>query len=272
MKRSLLLSVLLLAGGPSPARSQLRPLEPLDWRVFGSATTSVRFGAGVHGGQRASLAGTRGTLTELGNFQASYRSGRIAVEAGGTLLRLFTDDTRFAAAFGGALDSEGPDRSDSGDYRVGTTILLTPESWSSTMAGVRFGARLPTTNNRVGLDRDQTDFFALVAGRSQSRGVLLTGETGIGIHGSRYPNFEQSDLFLYAVGAELPIGAFTPRLSLLGQMDWSAGQQLRANEDLAEIRAGARVGELFWVEAEVVRGLATFSPELGLLVTVGRAW
>lgn len=258
---------LLLAA--APAGSQLRPLEPAAWEVFDAGrSVSARAGVGAHADQRASLAGTEGRLVELGNFAVTWRSGRVALEAAGTVARALEDETRFAAPFGGALDAEGPERFDSGDYRLLTTVLLTPPEAGNALA-LRFGTRLPTTNNRVGLDRDQTDFFGLLAGRARAGALRVSGETGVGIYGTRYPSFEQSDLWIYAATAALPLARVTPSLSLLGQMDLSAGAPLRGNEDLAELRLGARTRGRHWVEAQVVRGLAAFSPRVGVLLAAG---
>lgn len=260
-----------LLGAASAGSAQLRPLEPVAWEVFDpAASLSVSAGFGLLQDQRASLAGTEGRLLELGNFQATWRSGRIAVEAAGTVLRVFDDRDAFAPPFGDARDEHGPRRVDSGDYRLSTAVLLTPPG-RPTAAILRFGARLPTTNNRVGLDRDQTDFFGLAGGRATVGGVRLTGETGVGIYGTRYPDFEQSDLWIYAARGELPGRRIVPSLALLGQVDLSAGDPLRGNEDLVELRAGVRVGGSRRLEVQVVHGLTAFSPSAGLLIQASYA-
>src|SRR5262245_54555033 len=144
-----------------PLSAQLRPLEPLPWDVLGQpATLHVSARSGWFDAQRASLAGTVGRLIELGEVRAVVRAGRVLLEFAGTPQRIFEDDSVFAAPAGGA---EAPPvnrrRHDSGDYRVSTVIPLFDRR---VQAVLRFGTRLPTTDNRIGLDRDQTDFFALV--------------------------------------------------------------------------------------------------------------
>jgi hypothetical protein len=254
----------------APAGAQLRPLEPTQWEVFEpGSVVALTAGGGVHWKQRAALAGTTGRLVELGNFQATWRSGRIAVEGAGTAYRFFRDESRFAPAFGGARDENGPDRHDVGDYRLATTILLTPPAQAAA-AVLRFGVRIPTTTNTVGIDRDQTDFFALVGGRVKAIRLRLTGETGVGVYGTRYPNFEQSDVLVYSLAAELPFGMVTPSVALLGQKDGTSAI-LRGNEDLSELRLGIRVGARRWAQAQLVKGLATFSPRAGVLLAAGLA-
>ena len=260
----------LTAGCAAPTAAQLRPLEPAQWEVFeGGTTVAVTAGVGVHWDQRAALAGTTGRLVELGNFQATWRSGRIAVEGAGTAYRFFRDESRFAPAFGGARDENGPDRHDVGDYRLATTVLLTPAQRPAA-AVLRFGVRIPTTTNDVGIDRDQTDFFALVGGRLIASRLRLSGETGVGVYGTRYSNFEQSDVLVYSLAAELPLGAVTPGIALMGQKDGTSAI-LRGNEDLSELRLGVRVGTRYWLKAQLVKGLETFSPRAGLLLAAGFA-
>jgi hypothetical protein len=266
--RTILLA--LAAASAAPAAAQLRPLEPAQWEVFDAGTTvAATAGGGVHWDQRAALAGTTGRLVELGNFQATWRSGRIAVEGAGTSYRFFRDESRFAPAFGGARDENGPDRHDVGDYRLATTVLLTPAQHSAA-AVLRFGVRIPTTSNQVGIDRDQTDFFALVGGRVVANRLRLSGETGVGVYGTRYPNFEQSDVLVYSLAAELPLGLVTPGAALLGQKDGTSAI-LRGNEDLSELRLGIRVGTRYWLRAQLVKGLERFSPRAGLLLAAGLA-
>ena len=169
-----------------------------------NALGSVELGGSRLFDQRASLAGTSGVLTELANFSIALRMGRVAVEAAGTGQRLFRDESRFASAYPDVASPTDNRRRDSGDYRISTAVRLTPDAYPITGV-LRFGTRLPTTDNTTGLDRDATDFFA-TAGASGSRGALvLSAEAGLGIHSTRESGFEQDDLFLYAIRAEFRV-------------------------------------------------------------------
>lgn len=268
--RSVLTILALLAQGArgTPAAAQLRPLPPSQWEILDSATVvSARMGVGVLQGQRASLAGTEGRLLELGEFAVAWRAGRIAVEGAGTLLRVFHEADTFASPYGGAEAREGGRRSDTGDYRISTLVLLTdPNRPLATV--LRFGTRLPTTDNRVGLERDQTDFYALLGGRAQSTAVRVTGEVGVGINGTREAGYEQSDVLAYAFTAVVRRGWIAPTVALVGHMDGRVGRSTRGNEELAEVRVGMRAGGRLRVEVELVRGVVPFSPAFGLLVRV----
>lgn len=261
----------VLACAPS-ARAQLRPLEPFEWRMFDAGrAVSAQVGAGWLADQRASLAGTEGTLVEAGNFRAFWRTGRVVLEAGGTVQRILDEESRFAPAEPDVAADDDGTRRDAGDYRVLTTVRLTNER-APVAAALRFGARLPTTDNTVGLDRDATDFFATIGGRTVRGRVGVQGEAGIGIFGTRERDFEQDDLLIYAVRAEYAAGAIRPMLTVLGQQVGTGHSEIRGNESLGEVRVGVRAGGRRWLMAEAVKGYTDFSPGLGLLVSAGMDW
>ena len=252
-----------------PAGAQLRPLEPIQWRMYErNSTVALKLGIARLLDQRASLAGTEGDLWEIGNFLVAWRTGRVILEAAGTAQRLFREDERFAPPYADVDPTDDGHRNDSGDYRISTAVRLTPDSWQTTGV-LRFGTRLPTTSNRTGLDRDALDFFATVGAGRAVGSFAVTGEAGLGIHTTREQRFEQDDLFLYALRAEYRRFAVVPSLSALGQMHGSSHSEIRGVEDLGELRAGLRVGSRRWVRAELVMGYETFSPATGVVVTAG---
>lgn len=254
----------------SPASAQLRPLEPIDFRSFKGAPVRVQLGVGVYADQFASLAGTRGTLWEVGDIRASIRTGRMIMEVGGTLQRRFKDEQVIAEPFGDARPAADGKRSDAGAYRVSTVLRLTALS-SATLATLRFGTRLPTTDNRVGLDRDVTDFFATVAAHTQLGRLALGAESGVSINGTRQSTYEQSDVLVYALSAEFRTNVIAPSIAVLGQQDFH-DWAVRGNEDLAELRAGLRVGAGRWVSATWVYGLTDSSPSSGVQISLGAAF
>jgi len=262
-----------LAGlGAPAARAQLRPLDPAEWRVWEEGRSVVAgVGGGVFADQRASLAGVEGRLVEGGSFTVALRTGRVAFEAGGTVQRFFRDEREFAAPVGDARPDDDGRRHDSGDYRIATVVRLTPET-APALAVLRFGTRLPTTDNKVGLDRDALDFFALLGGRVR-RGALAAGaEAGISIDGTRDPGWEQRDVLVYALAAEYAaLPGLVPTLSLVGNVPGLPDRAPRGNEDLGEVRLGVRAGGRRWVRVELVRGYTQFSPSAGVIVAAGIA-
>jgi hypothetical protein len=270
LRSTAVLPVVLLAFWVDSAPAQLRPLDPLEWRMFDAGRTwSAEAGGSWLGGQRVSLVGSEGDLVEAGNFRAFWRTGRVVLEAGGTVQRLYDEKTV-------GLDAPDPEvepdddgkRRDSGDYRVATAVRLTSER-APVLAVLRFGARLPTTDNTVGLDRDATDFFATLGGRV-ARGPLLVGaEAGVGIFGTREREFEQDDLLVYALRAEYAAGPVVPTLTVVGQQVGAGHSEIRGNESLGEVRLGLRTAGRWFVRAEYVAGFREFSPDGGVLLSIG---
>lgn len=252
-----------------PAGAQLRPLEPIPWKIFeASNVLTAELGVSRLRDQRASLAGTSGTLIELANFSLAWRTGRIAIEADGTGQRLFHEHSRFAAPYTDVEPADNDRRHDSGDYRIATSVRLTPDSFPVTGV-VRFGTRLPTTDNTTGLDRDATDFFATVGMSGDFGSLYLQGEGGLGIYATRETRFEQDDLFLYALRAEFRKGIWTPTATAVGQIHGYAHSSIRGVENLGEARVGIRFGRRQWVRVEGVKGFSRFSPSAGILLTAG---
>lgn len=263
--RARLLSILfaLLAGGVSPAVAQLRPVEPMSWDALDNGRVAVRAGAAGYVGQRASLAGTRGTLVEMGTFAAFWPLGRVVLELSGTALRVFSDDSTYARPVGGARAPDGRRRIDAGEQGVSTMVLLT-DPQASFLAGLRFGVRLPTTDDLAGLGRDRTDFFSTLGGRWLRGGLDLRAEAGIGVFGTRDPTREQVDPVLLAGAALWDAGSVRLGLWALGQHDTRRGEPLRGTEDLGEVRLSAETTGRPHLRVVVVRGFARHSPALGL--------
>ena len=248
--------------------AQLRPLEPVPAEVFAPRRSLLaEAGVGRLHEQRASLAGTTGALRENGNLRLVWRDGRFGLELAGTVRRSFRDGERFAPPHS-SVHREGPDRADSGDYRVGTLLHLTGTDRPAGLI-LRFGTRLPNSDDGVGLDRDRTDFYATLAGRLLLRGLALTAEGGLGIFGTHDPEFEQSDPLLYSLVAEQTAGPATLHAAFLGHRSGFGGWVQRGNETLSELRTGVRVGDRFSVQILRVVGLAEFSPASGWLLSGG---
>jgi hypothetical protein len=251
------------------AGAQLRPLEPMQGRLFTErATLAAEIGASRLLDQRASLAGETGDLWEIGTFTAAWRTGRVIIEAAGTAQRFFRETSKFETPYPDVEPADDHRRHDSGDYRLSTTVRLTPLEFP-VVGTVRFGTRLPTTDNTTGLDRDAIDFFATVGAVSDKGPLFVSGEAGLGIHTTRENRFEQDDLLLYSLRAEYSIRGISPSIAMIGQMHGTGHSAIRGVENLGELRAGLRAGRRAWLRAEYVRGYETFSPSHGFILTAG---
>lgn len=258
----------LLAAGAGGAQGQLRPLDPLDWDDLAGEGRVVSVGAGMHWGQRATRAGSEGLLLELGRFRAAWGLGSVSVELAGTAVWLFEERSHYAEPAPDVLPTADARRRDSGDYRVSTLVRLTPGDRSSALA-LRFGVRLPTTDDLQGLERDQTDFFAGLAGRTVSGPLAVGGEIGLGVFGTRDLRREQVDVLLFGLSARYDVGRAQALLELAGQHDTRSSSELRGNEDLGEARLGVRVGHRRWIRVALIRGWTPASPDVGVGFEVG---
>lgn len=245
------------------AHAQLRPLDPFDVRAFSGAKIQADIGGAYYADQRAALAGTEGRLGEIANFHVNLRSGRMIMELGGTVQRLFHDEEVFDGQYADAAPpSPTRNRHDAGDYRVGTVIRLTREN-ANTLGALRFGTRLPTTDNMTGLDRDATDFYSTLLGVHTSDSFTVAAEAGLGINGTRTTTHEQSDVLLYGVTLSARAQTVTPFAMAVGQEDMHPGG-IRGNEDLGEVRIGIRLGSAQPLSIAGVFGYREYSPRWGI--------
>jgi len=251
----------------APVGAQLRPLDPVDWSDLDGLPVTASVGVDVLLDQRASLAGTSGRLVELGVFRAVWRVNRVAMEIAGTPVRVFQDQLVFAQPAQGAGPAPEGRRIDAGDFRLSTHVRLNDPD-ASLQAGLRFGVRLPTTDEVVGLERDQTDFFSTLTGRVRHGPLDVSGELGIGIYGSRV-GIDQTDPVIFGVRASMDLGAVSPVFAATGQHDTRANGPRRGTEDLGEVRLGLRAGSRRWVSLSAVRGWAHFSPGFGISLRLG---
>lgn len=262
-----LIALVLLAAG-SRLDAQLRPVDPLEWRIFDRQAWLVAgAGGGVLWEQPAPLAGTRGRLLELGRWSLAFRSARIAVELGGTALwRLAEHDTVAVAA-----PEVAPDdgiRQDAGVAFASTAVRLSPDPWPLDLV-LRFGATIPTTSDESGLDRDRTDFFALLGLRYRHGPIALTAENGVGINGTLRHDLPQSDVWTYAFGASYGLAGMRVAADLVGRQDGHS-YVIRGNEDLRELRAGFDIGSARWLRVRYVHGLTDeAAPAHGLRISAG---
>src|SRR5690606_28073352 len=187
----------------------------------------------------------------------------------GTVWRWFEARRRFADPLSVVEDPSARVRSDVGDFRLGTSVTVAEARGASVL--LRFGTRLPTTDDAVGLERDRTDFFATIGGRLARGAFAATLETGLGIQGTVESQYDQVDVWLYSAAAEYQWGALTTGIALVGHTDGLRGPGVRGNENLSELQADLRIGRRRWARLTIDRGLAPYSPRLGATVSLGLA-
>ena len=93
--------------------------------------------------------------------------------------------------------------SDWGDVTVATLIRLAPQHRGWPAAGLRFAAKLPNTNEKLGIGENTTDVFATaLLARSFGGHVGLFTDLGLGILTEPATLFAQKDVFTYGVMAD----------------------------------------------------------------------
>ena len=255
---------------PAVAHAQLRPLDPFEWRILETGHNVVgSFGSGITFDQPVPLAGSEGRLLELGSYRLLWRSGRMGIDVAGVAVWHHTQQDSLEPPAAGVRPPENGVRKDFGPAIASAFIRLS-SAQSSTALLVRFGARLPTTSHHSGLERDETDFFALAGARWGGESWALAGEAGVGIHGTVRDGYRQSDVLIYNVGLRRTLGPAAASASLVGHLD-GHDWRVRGNEDLSELRLGLQAGRSRWVQATYVRGVSGYSPDYGFYLGVGFA-
>lgn len=266
-----LLSPVALSPASPP---QLRPVEPIDWTGFEEERGSMSIGAMVLGGQRAALLGTEGRLVELGTLEFAVRVDRLLIHVRASPYRRFVQsarfDDRFAEPAVGVERADGT-RVDAGTVLVSTTLPLGRSGARDTgrqQFVVRFGMRLPTTDDVIGIERDETDVFLSVGTRRVVDAWDLAAEVGVAIFG-RATGEGQTDPILYGASIRRTGAAIRPYAEWIGHHDTRRGGAPRGNENLGEVRIGLRTGDRWWLDAHAIVGVAEFSPDVGGRVRLG---
>jgi hypothetical protein len=254
-----------------PAFAQLRPVDPIDWAGFEEARGSVALGGTLLSGQRAAFLGTAGRLVEVGALELTFRVDRLLLHVVASPYQRFTGSDRFAEPAVGVERRDGA-RVDAGSVVASTTVPLGGSGARTARAqqfALRFGMRLPTHDDAIGLERDETDVFATFGTRRVVGAWDVAGEVGFGIFGVRSPTGGQTDPILYAASIRRDGALLRPYLEWTGHHDTRAQGAPRGNENLSEVRIGVEVGNRWWLDAQAIAGLSTFSPDAGGRVRVG---
>ena len=257
-----------LLGAPRALEAQVRPLNPMGWSTFERPGGVFVMGSAFLAGQRISLAGAEGHLYDFGVFEVTWSYERIAIRIGGTLLRVFDERKVYAEPVTDTRPPDGSSRTGAGAIEVSTLIWLTPPAAPVAVA-FRFGTRLPTTDNREGLGRDQADFFTTIGVRLRDGPWDLSVEGGAGINGTRDPAHEQIDPILFVGAARYDAGQVDPFLEFTGQHDPRSDRDRRGNENLGEVRLGVVIGSQRWLKVSLARGWTSTSPDLGITAQFG---
>jgi len=247
----------------------MRPLGPVFWEGFDLPRGEASGGVAIYSDQPATRAGVKGRLVEWGDLHATVRVGKVLFEAEGSVRRVLTEQVPFGRAEPDVQRAVAGRRSDTGDFRFLTTVMITDPPGSTDIA-FRFGARLPTTDEVVGLERDQTDLFFTFAARWRGESFTAFAESGLGIFGTAQSAPDQTDPILYMLGVSVPRTHINTQVEWVGHYDPRAPGPPPGNDHLSELRVRLRTQGTLWVEAMGLTGLAEHSPGYGLVLRLGR--
>jgi hypothetical protein len=151
----------------------------------------------------------------------------------------------------------GPVSTDWGDVTVATLIRLHAERGRWPAAGLRFAAKLPNTNEKLGIGDNTTDVFATALfGKSFASRASVSAEAGLGILTERTTFFAQNDVFSYGLLADCRV---RERLVAVGEVSGYAATHAGGpgTRGRSELRAGLELSRrTFHWTALVVRGLS----------------
>ena len=202
------------------------------------------------------VAGVRGPIARLPNVglklgladQAMFQVSWPAYN------RLRVDEQQDPPPLGRRL---GRVSTDWGDVTVATLIRLRAERGGWPACGLRFAAKLPTSNEELGIGDNTTDVFAsALLGRTFVSRLGIYTDLGVGILTERTRSFAQNDVLTYGVLADWR--ARDP-LHAIGEVagQWSTRGSLPGTGSRGELRAGVEIhqGPFHWT-ALAVHGLA----------------
>lgn len=162
---------------------------------------------------------------------------------------------------------------DWGDLTVATLIRLHDQGrWPST--GVRFAAKLPNSNEKLGIGDNTTDVFAsALFAKTLSSRASAYADVGLGILSARTTAFAQNDVLTYSVLTDWRIRR---TLTLVGEVNGQASTHDGGpgTGSRSELRVGFEVARrsIHW-SALAVRGLSGWdSRGMGVGVNVSRGF
>lgn len=260
----------LVAGVPSPASAQQRPLVTQDPEVVGAGTVLVE--SGVETG-RSIWYPVSGLTGDRVGFPMGLSLGLGAVaelQIDGGYQWLAIEGRDFAP-----LDSRvGPgDRtSDVIDVTLAMKVRVLEEGARRPAIGVRFATELPNASNESGLGLDTLNFVGTILLGKDVAAFRVVGNLGVAVLSDVLQGSLQHDAL---VGGVSVVYAIRPSIDVVGEL---AGRQVlfadRAPigaEPRGQVRAAVRYWRGSWrADAGLVVGTTRQDPDIG--VSVGLTW
>ncbi len=261
--RTLLLALTMTA--PAWAQDGPRAVRPDSAELV--AVGRIRSSFGVEYLQRArySLSGLEGDLVRLGLIDFRVGVGEYAeFQVSGVARDFLTITGRSPAVIPPTVTGDTTD--DFGDIILGAKLKLAAEKGARPAMAFKFAVQLPNATNESGLGTDETEFFSSLLFTKHVGRAQLIGNLGLAILGSPVQPNSQADMLTYGVSTIVPLHQ---KLELVGEWSGRQGPFRPGNEELSEVRLGARIraAGLRWDVAGIA-GLKHFNPRSGIAVGV----
>jgi len=198
-----------------PLAAQNRPLQTSDAEILPPGTMRAEVGFDFLQDVNFPLSGLSGDLTSLGVIGVRMGVGKmVEVQLEGAVQN-FLDVKKQGASFVPVLELTGPRSThDTGDFSLSTKIRIFGDRGRWPSLAMRFGFRMPNSNQARGVGTNSTDVFALFILQKHFGKLNLFGNAGVAILQSPNAKFSQNDVLLYGGAFAYPLHR---RLNVVGE-------------------------------------------------------
>jgi hypothetical protein len=260
-----LLSAILLTAIPLRAQDPERAIRPDSADLIGIGRVRSDFGVEFVHRARYSLSGLEGDLLRFGVIDFRVGAGEYAeFQISGVCRDFLSITDRSAPVI--PTTFAGDTTSDFGDLILGTKLKMASERGLLPAIAFKFAVQLPNASNERGLGADETEFFSSFLFTRHVGRASLIGNLGLAILAYPVQVNSQADMLTFGAAVAVPL---SDRVEVIGEIHGRQGPARLGNENLAQIRAGARIraGGLIW-DLTGVAGLRDFDPRSGLAIGV----
>ncbi len=162
------------------------------------------------------LSGLSGDLTSVGVVDVRLGVGKIVEVQLQGAVQNFLDVKKRGASFVPVLELTGPQSThDTGDFSIATKIRIFGEQERRPSLAMRFGFKMPNSNQARGIGSNTTDVFAMLILQKHFGKLNLFGNAGVAILQSPNAKFSQNDVLLYGGAFMYPLHR---RLNAVGEV------------------------------------------------------
>jgi len=255
------------------ASAQQRPLLTEDIDITPAGSISISAGTDFLQNAKFPLSGLTGDLTRVGEIRirTGYASN-VEVQMDGVIQEFLAIDSRSAAP-PIPLDIAGNSTNDFGDITTSVKIKLKNETRNLPAFGLKFGFKMPNSNEKKGIGTNQTDIFTKFIAQKTfgktkggSSKFKIFGNLGLGIMTAPLEQFSQNDVLLYGLAGVFSVN---DRINLVsevnGRVSTQGGEAPLGTESQGQFRVGTQIkASGLQFDTAAIFGLTKFSPRSGI--------